>query len=91
MITFIDQAPAIFGNTWHLFCELRGVETITKKRNAYQDIVDRQNIPKRHSVFFTFLAKARVANRGRLKYWAFVNIVSNVARGVGKSAETAFA
>jgi len=83
MLDFIAQAPTVFGDSWDKMCEWRGVS------NRKADKV--KNVAKTHQVFFQLLTMSRVANRERLMNWAFIQSVSNFARGVSKSAETAFA
>ena len=45
MKAFIAEAPAIFGDLWHLLCDLRGVKlkVVAEKQ---------QNIARQHAVFF---------------------------------------
>ena len=59
--TFIEEAPAVFGDMWDLFSEIRGVKS---NQPAQED----KNVPRRHSVFFQLIGMACVANRQRLKH-----------------------
>ena len=65
MLAFIEQAPAIFGDTWKYLCDLRGVKPSQKEEKE-------RNIPRMHSIFYDILAMARIANRKKLKHWAFI-------------------
>ena len=83
MLTFIEQASAIFCDTCDLLFDLGGVKLGRKMKE--------RNIPRIHSVFYRWLLMARITNRKQLKHWAFIQSISNFTRGVGKSAECAFA
>ena len=58
------------------------------KRDAIQS---KKSDNRKRDVFFQLLQMARLANRKALPHWALVGNISAMARGVGRSAETAFA
>ena len=74
ILTFTERAPAIFGDTWNLRCDLRGVKPYQKEEKEH-------NILRIHSVFYEILAMTRIANRKELKHWALIQSVSNFAWG----------
>ena len=84
MLEFIAKAPAIFGDTWDLLCELCGVKPKQKEEKQC-------NIPHINSVSYKMIAMAWRANRKKLTYRAFIHSMSKYARGVGPSAEKFFA
>ena len=61
MQIFIDQAPEVFGDTWGLLYNLRGIKPSRKKE-------EQMNIGKAHSLFYDTLAMARRKNRKVLKH-----------------------
>ena len=69
MLTFIEQASAIFCDTCDLLFDLGGVKLGRKMKE--------RNIPRIHSVFYRWLLMARITNRKRLKHWAFIQSIHN--------------
>ena len=61
MLAFTEQAPTIFGDTWNLLCNLRGVKQDQKEEKE-------RNILPVHSVFYEILAMTRIANIKELKH-----------------------
>ena len=84
MKKYIKDAADVFGSFWQQMIGLRGVRP---KRVREKD----RNVARTHSVFFQILGLARQANRQRLQNYAFVQNVTNYARGVGRSVEMAIA
>ena len=82
MLQFIDEAPAVFDDSWDKMCEWHGLKKHT--------ILEERNVTYRHQVFFQLLSLARMADRKKLKHWGSIQNVANFARGVGKSDESAF-
>ena len=71
MEEFLGETPDVFGDLWHLLCELRGVKNTQKgsKRDRFEAA---RKSDKIHSVFFELLAMAQNANRHSLSHWALI-------------------
>ena len=81
---YIDDAPSILGDYWHLQCDLRGVKPNQK---AEKD----RNVARIRTIFFNLLAQLRLRNRRLLRHWALVGNIADYARGVKSGAEKAAA
>ena len=84
MQRFINRAPDVFGGLWSYLSDLRGIPKKKKSTDAATD-------EKTNSVFFLILTIARITNRRSLTHWALIQNISSFARGVGRTAESAFA
>ena len=74
MKDLITNAKTVFGPLWRLHSKLRGVMPNVKEEQQ-------RNVDREHSVFFLILSLVRVCNRHRLQHWAFVQNITNIARG----------
>ena len=82
MKKYIDESKSVFGNLWTILCDLRGVR-------PKQEAEKVNNIPRTHSVFFQILGLIRMANRQKLQNFGMVQNVTNLSRGMRRSAEVA--
>ena len=83
MKEFIAKAPDVFGDIWDFYFELRGVkETHSREQDRTEG--------KQNKVFFELMAMIHTTNEKKLMHWALIKNISNVARGVRRTAELAF-